>query len=91
MSFSSDVKKELAGQISAGRHCRLAELAAIISYAGKIRMKKGSIALSIETDNPLLKEKYEKLLALLFKIELSENELMDADVLKVLESVKMWD
>lgn len=91
MSFSSDVKKELAGQINAGRHCRLAELAAIISYAGKIRMKKGSIALSIETDNPLLKEKYEKLLALLFKIKLSENELMDADVLKVLESVKMWD
>ncbi len=91
MSFSSDVKKELAGQIGGSRHCRLAELAAIISYAGKIRMEKGSIALSIETDNLLLKEKYEKLLALLFQIDLSETELTGVDVLKVLESVKMWD
>ncbi len=91
MSFSSDVKKELASQIGGSRHCRLAELAAIISYAGKMKMEKGSIALSIETDNPLLKEKYEKLLALLFQIDLSENELTGVDVLKVLESVKMWD
>ena len=59
MSFSGNIKEEISRQLSPARHCRIAELAAIISYAGKIRMKKGSIALSIETDNPLLKEKYE--------------------------------
>lgn len=30
MSFSSDVKEELAKQISKSRHCQLAELAGII-------------------------------------------------------------
>lgn len=32
MSFSSEVKDELAKQISKSRHCQLAELAAIISF-----------------------------------------------------------
>lgn len=91
MSFSSEVKQELAGQIGSGRHCRLAEFAAIISYAGKLRVEKGSIMLCLETDNPMLKKKYEKLLSLLFQIEVPEYELTGETVLKVLESVKMWD
>lgn len=47
--------------------------------------------LCLETDNPMLKKKYEKLLSLLFQIEVPEYELTGETVLKVLESVKMWD
>ena len=36
MSFSSEVKEELSEQIASGRHCRLAETAAILSLCGKI-------------------------------------------------------
>ena len=36
MSFSSEVKEELAEQITEARHCQLAELAAIISQCGTI-------------------------------------------------------
>ena len=32
MSFSSEVKEELAGQISPARHCQIAELAAILNF-----------------------------------------------------------
>ena len=35
MSFSSKVKKELAGHISNATHCRIAEIAAIIFYVRK--------------------------------------------------------
>lgn len=34
MSFSLDVKEEIAKQISSSRHCQLAELATIINYCG---------------------------------------------------------
>lgn len=91
MSFSSEVKRELAAQTNASRHCRLAELAAIISYTGKLQVQTGEVRLLLETDNPTLKEKYEQLLALLFQIEPPTTELQGEDVLKVLESVKMWD
>ncbi|GHU42443.1 putative sporulation transcription regulator WhiA [Clostridia bacterium] len=36
MSFSSEVKEELARQMKSSRHCRLAEAAAILSFAGRI-------------------------------------------------------
>lgn len=91
MSFSSEVKRELAAQTNDSRHCRLAELAAIISYTGKLQIQAGEVRLLLETDNPTLKEKYEQLLELLFQIEPPTTELQGEAVLKVLESVKMWD
>ncbi len=39
MSFSSDVKEELAKQVSKSRHCQLAELAGIIELSA-VSMKK---------------------------------------------------
>ena len=36
MSFSSDVKEELAEVIPQARHCRIAELSAIMHFAGQI-------------------------------------------------------
>lgn len=37
MSFSSQVKKELIAQINSARHCRLAELAALVMMSGELR------------------------------------------------------
>ena len=36
MSFSADVKAELVRYESKGRHCRIAELAAVIAFAGRL-------------------------------------------------------
>ena len=35
MSFSSDVKAEIAGNIPSSKHCRTASLAALLSCAGR--------------------------------------------------------
>ena len=68
MSFSSDVKNELARQYGKGRHCQLAELAGILSMNG--RYKDGLIRM--ETDNNLLFEKYAVLLQKAFSLDMSK-------------------
>mgnify|MGYP003459357764 CR=1 FL=1 len=45
MSFSSDVKKELLGQVPRSRHCQLAELAGIINMDGAIDKDTGCLVL----------------------------------------------
>ena len=49
MSFSSKVKEELAGHVSKARHCRLAELAAILGGCGRIRFNPPSIEVQSES------------------------------------------
>ena len=57
MSFSSDVKKELLGQVPRSRHCQLAELAGIINMDGAIDKDTGCLVLeskhpaSLQTDS----------------------------------------
>jgi cell division protein WhiA len=51
MSFSKDVKDELSLQISSARHCRLAELAAILSYGGHIVKTGSKFYLKLQTEN----------------------------------------
>lgn len=71
MSFSSDVKEELSRQISKSRHCQIAEIAAIISLCGRIRIKEvpcGNEAedsyfgsryyLKVQTENAAVAKKY---------------------------------
>ena len=36
MSFSGNVKEELLAHIGSARHCRIAELAAILAFEGEI-------------------------------------------------------
>ena len=60
MSFSSDVKEELAKQISKSRHCQLAELAGIIELSGRINEKTNG--LELDTENLLLLNKYATLM-----------------------------
>ncbi len=91
MSFSGDVKRELATQTNGARHCQLAELSAIISFAGKMHIGDGDMHLRIETGNSMLKEKYRLLLSMLFAREEPEDGLTGEDALRILESIKMWD
>lgn len=52
MSFSKDVKEELSKQISSARHCRVAELSAIISLCGHIRITaENRYILKVHTEN----------------------------------------
>ena len=91
MSFSGEIKKELAERAGAGRHCRLAELSAIISFAGNISLVEGGVRLRAGTEHALLGHKYRLLLSLLFGLQEPEGGLRGDTALKVLESIKMWD
>lgn len=91
MSFSGEVKKELSAAVGTARHCRIAELSAIIAFAGRLSAEGGKIQLKLETGNDYLKEKYRLLLSLLFSIEQAPEELTGEAVYKILESVKVWD
>lgn len=91
MSFSGEIKKELAGRIGESRHCRLAELSAIIVFAGKISALNGGISFRPESGNPMLKEKFARLISLLFSIDREWETLQGDDVFQILEGVKVWD
>ena len=70
MSFSSKVKKELAGHISNATHCRIAEIAAIISMCGSVLIdvdEKYSIRVRTETDSTA--EKFKTLVWKTFHID----------------------
>ena len=85
MSFSSDVKEELARQHSKARHCLIAELSAMIMQEGRISMDP--LALSFETDNPILLEKYAALMKRAFAIDVEE-PLDGKDCKKIIEAIQ---
>ena len=52
MSFSSEVKGELAKHISPARHCQIAELAAIMNFCGQYgRDSEGNYTIGFQTEN----------------------------------------
>ena len=58
MSFSGEVKKELCEQISPARHCKLAEISAIIAFCGKIVVDKDQThILKLQTESAILAKK----------------------------------
>ncbi len=57
MSFSSDVKKELAQHISSSRHCKMAELGALVSMSAKYN----DVNLVFDVEQDIIKNKIEKL------------------------------
>ena len=70
MSFSAEVKEELAEYIPGGRHCQIAELAAIIVFCGKIRItESGNYRLLIHTENIYTVKKFFSLLEKVFGIK----------------------
>ena len=72
MSFSGNVKDELAGHLTAARHCQIAELAAILQFCGRIvRTESGENALCINAENETVLKKCFTLLRKTFNIEAS--------------------
>jgi len=69
MSFSSGVKDELSRVIPAARHCRIAEIAAVISLAGHMEeTADGKPVLSVTTEHAGTARKYFTLLKKTYKI-----------------------
>ena len=68
MSFSSDVKEELAGVIPQARHCRIAELSAIMHLAGQIGVSDGDVTIGFNAFGESLIKKGFTLLEITFNI-----------------------
>ncbi len=69
MSFSTEVKEELSGQLSTARHCQIAELAALVSVIGKEAVDKSyNYELVLQTDNIAVARKAFILLKEIFDI-----------------------
>lgn len=85
MSFSSDVKEELARQCSKAKHCQIAELSAMIMQEGRISVNP--LALSFETENSVLLEKYATLMKRAFDID-AEKPLDSQDCKKIIEAIQ---
>ena len=69
MSFSGMVKEELSRQIGLARHCKMAELAAILCSCGKMECFSGDSKLKIQTENEAVARKCFTLLQKTFNIE----------------------
>lgn len=82
MSFSSEVKEELSRHMGAARHCKIAEIAAIITMCGKIskHSEKGYL-LRLQTENSSVSRKYFTLLRKTFNIS-TDIEIMKNPYLK---------
>ena len=69
MSFASKIKDELSRQISPARHCRIAELAAIISLCGRdTNSADERFSIKIHTESIPVARKYFTLLQKAFNI-----------------------
>jgi len=85
MSFSQEIKEELAKQISKHRHCQLAELAAMLEIEGCTSMEP--LEMNLDSDNDLLQETYQTLLRRAFHIN-AEEELSDETSAEIFEALK---
>lgn len=87
MSFSSDVKNELYGNISKARHCQIAELSAIISFGCKLRLEENESILEIEQDNDRLQRKFFSLINKIHSFDKSKSVTGDR-IVEVLKTTK---
>lgn len=70
MSFSSRVKEELSYQTGSAMHCRIAEIAAILSMCGQIFQEgDGKVSIKIQTENLAVARKYFTLLKKTYNID----------------------
>lgn len=75
LSFSSEIKQELLMQVNNSRHCRLAELAALIEFVGEIYVNENNEKiLNIVTENYFAAKKSFTLIKKAFNIVLSIQE-----------------
>lgn len=70
MSFSSRVKEDLTAHMSKQRHCRVAELKALIAFSGRFYQdSQGGTELVVTSDSPFAPEKVKMLLKDLYRAE----------------------
>ncbi|MCI9218789.1 MAG: DNA-binding protein WhiA [Lachnospiraceae bacterium] len=69
MSFSGEVKKELAKRISPARHCQIAELAALMSFCGEYGQNQAGFTLGFQTENEAVLRKGFTLLKKTYNID----------------------
>ena len=70
MSFSANIKEELAKQISQARHCQIAELSAIMHFCGQYGQDSdGSITIGFQTENEAVVRKCFTLLKKTYNID----------------------
>ena len=69
MSFSRQIKEEIAPVIGKDKHCQLSELAALFAFCGMIEYgEEDEYQLLFHTENELVAEKCDQLIAELFSI-----------------------
>lgn len=91
MSFSSEVKAELAKHISSARHCQIAELAAIMHFCGQYgRDENGCYTIGFQTENEAVIRKAFTILKKTFNIE-SGVPLREQEVIGVLQKIGRLD
>lgn len=87
MSFSGEIKEELAKHYSPARHCQIAELAAIMHFCGQYGCdEKGNYTIGVQTENEALITKCFTLLKKTFNIDtggLIDEEQMSAFIAKI--------
>ena len=87
MSFSSEVKQELAMHISPARHCQLAELAAIIHFCGQYgRDEQGRYTIGFQTENEMIVRKCFTLLKKTFNID-TDNWIGEEQMTEILQKI----
>ncbi len=70
MSFSAEVKEELAKHISPARHCQMAELSAMLHYAGQYGlMEDGTLTVGFQSENEAVLRKGFTLLKKAYNID----------------------
>lgn len=75
MSFTSKVKTELADRISNAKHCRVAEIAALISMCGNVSIDENdNYTVYIQTDTEVTAKKFRELLWKTFHIDTDVEE-----------------
>ena len=78
MSFSSEVKAELAKNISSARHCRIAELSGMMSMVADVWYRNGSLfKLCITTERSIIAKTMAALIKVLFDIREQQPNLPD--------------
>ncbi len=75
MSFTSKVKTELADRISNAKHCRVAEIAALISMCGNVLIDEDdNYKVCVQTDTEVTAKKFRELLWKTFHIDTDVEE-----------------
>lgn len=70
MSFSKQVKTEIARHEASARHCQIAEFSAIFQLIGKIKTgRNGKVSLQIHTENLTVAQKSYMLLWKIFRVQ----------------------